>query len=138
MHPRQCTKRLSVRRVGALLLLAAIAALSLSSCSKKQEYPQIKLPPTPLLGSEENWAVVNNPLLRLREGPSIHDKALISLRGGYVVEIMKRSQTQDTVGDNTNYWYYINFRGLNGWVFGYYLTMFDSRQGAEQAAKGFK
>lgn len=138
MHPRQCTKKLSFVRVCALLLLAALTAGGLSACAKKQELRQIKLPSTPLLNGDESWAVVNSPLLRLRDGPSIQDKALITLRGGYVVEVAKRSGIQDSIGDYTDYWYYINFRGLRGWAFGHYLTMFDSRQEAEQAAKEFK
>lgn len=125
-------------RIELLLVVVAGLVFALWGCTKRQESQTIKLPPTPVIGAQQNWAIVNSPLLRLRKQPSTSSTALITLRGGYVVEIVRRSENTDTIGGNKNYWYYINYKGLRGWVFGYYLTMFDSRQMAEQAAKGFK
>jgi hypothetical protein len=113
--------------VGVVFLLAA--------CSKKQEVQTITLPPTPVLGAQQSWAVVNSQRLRLRENPTTTSPALITLWKGYVVEVVKRSPSEETIGDMTDYWYYVNYKGLRGWVYGFYLTMYDSKQGAEDAVK---
>ena len=118
-----------------LFLLAAGGWLLLAGCSARHEIQTIKLPPTPILTLPENWALVNSPQLRLREGPSISTPALITLWKGYVIEVIKRNEQPETIGDHTDYWYYINYKGLRGWVYGQYLIMYDSRQRAEQASK---
>lgn len=97
--------------------------------------PTIKLPPTPLLALQGNWGVVNTLRLRLRKGPSIHDPALITLWKGYVVQVQRRSSKEETINGLSHYWYYITYKGLPGWVYGEYLTMYDSQQRAEQASK---
>ena len=125
-------------RIVALMALLAVGAVLLSACSKKQEVQSIALPPTPVLTAQQSWAVVNSQRLRLREQPTTTSNALITLWRGYVVEVVKESQATETIGDQTDHWYYINYKGLRGWVYGYYLTMYDSRQRAEEAAKGLK
>lgn len=119
----------------SLLVLLAAAAVLLSACGKRQEPQLINLPPTPVPTTNANWAVVTSLRLRLREGPSVSSPALITLWKGYVVEVTRQSREVDTIGNLTDRWYYINYKGLRGWVFGHYITMFDSRQRAEQVAK---
>lgn len=131
-------KRSSYRRFVQLLAVLAGAVFLFAACSKKQEVQTITLPPTPVLGAQQNWAVVNSQRLRLREQPTTTSPALITLWKGYVVEVIKRSQSEETIGDMTDHWYYINYKGLRGWVYGFYLTMYDSKQGAEDAAKVIK
>jgi len=128
-------------KASSLIPLIAVLAgglLMLSSCSKKQEVRTIPLPPTPLIAVEQSWAVVNSQRLRLRESPTTNSPALITLWKGYVVQVVKRSQNQEIIGDMTDHWYYVNYKGLRGWVYGFYLTMYDSKQRAEAAAKAMK
>jgi Bacterial SH3 domain len=119
---------------GVLLL----AALTFVSCARKQQENIIELPPTPVVKAAQQWGVVTSPQLRLREAPSIDAKALITLWKGYEVEIVDRTQTEDTISGMSDYWYNINYRGLGGWVFGYYLDLYDSKQRADAAAKELK
>ena len=119
---------------GALVL----TALTLVSCARKQQENVIHLPPTPVLKAAQQWGVVTSPQLRLREAPSINAKALITLWKGYTVEIVDRTQTEDTISGMSDYWYNINYRGLRGWVFGYYLDLYDSQQQADASAKELK
>lgn len=115
-----------------LLVLAVMLPVS---CSRKQQLNTIKLPATPITSAPYQWAVVNSPQLRVRKGPSTSFEAVYTLWKGYTVQIVDRSRQPENVADTTSYWYYINYRGLEGWVYGHYLTLYDSKARAEQAAK---
>ena len=138
MRLRRYVKRSKTSRLIPLLAVLAGGLVLLSSCSKKQEVQTIPLPPTPVIAVDQNWAVVNSQRLRLRESPTTSSPALITLWKGYVVQVVKRSQNEETIGDMTDHWYYINYKGLRGWVYGFYLTKYDSKQRAEAAAKAVK
>jgi hypothetical protein len=53
------------------------------------------------------------------------------LRRGLVLEIVSKTRKQETVEGETDYWYRISFDGLQGWVFGAYLEIFDSEERAD-------
>lgn len=44
----------------------------------------------------------------------------------------------ETADDHIDYWYQINYDGLNGWVFGAYIMAFESRDIAEAEAGKLK
>jgi hypothetical protein len=87
-----------------------------------------------VLSIRSTWAVVKSPLLRVRAEPSSRSEVLSHVRTGVVVEIIARSDAEDTVENEVGYWYRINYDGLKGWVFGSYLEIFDSRAQAEKYA----
>lgn len=121
---------------GILLVFTILSALCFSCSREKQiKYPVIDLPPTPPINLETNWGVVLSSPLRLREAPSRESRALVSLWQGYVVEIFGQTAHMEKIEDRTSYWYQINYDGLQGWVFGGYLEIFDSRDDAERAAR---
>jgi len=138
MHLRAYKKRSNFKRFVSLMAVLTGVVILLSACSGKPGVRTIPLPPTPLLIVRQSWAVVNSQRLRLREKPTINSPALITLWKGYVVEVVKRSRAEETIGKITGHWYYINYKGLRGWVYGHYLTMYDSKQRAEEAAKVIK
>jgi len=117
----------------ALLLL--FAAAFFSGCSEEQAIPDIDLPPTPVLSIKSNWGVINSSHLRLREKPTTDARAITTLWRGYVLEIVSQSAEKEMVEDEVDYWYRINYDGLQGWVFGSYLDLYDSREKAELAAR---
>ncbi len=57
------------------------------------------------------------------------------IRMGVVVEIIAKSDKEETMEGESAYWYRINYSGLKGWVFGSYLEVFDSRFKAEKYAE---
>jgi len=95
---------------------------------------RLTLPTTPVLSIRSTWAVVRSPLLRVRAEPSNKSEVLSHIRTGVVMEIIARSDSEDTVENEVAYWYRINYDGLKGWVFGPYLEIFDSRSQAEAYA----
>jgi hypothetical protein len=94
----------------------------------------VVLPPTPVLSVQSTWAVVKSPLLRVRDEPSSHATLLSHIRMGAVMEVLTKSDGQDTVESETDFWYRIDYQGLKGWVFGAYIERFDSRSKADHFA----
>ncbi len=90
------------------------------------------LPPTPVLSIRSTWAVVKSPLLRVREGPSNQATVLSHIRLGAVVEVLTRGDKEETVENESAYWYRVDYQGLKGWVFGSYIELFDSRTKADK------
>ncbi len=118
-----------------LLSLGCVAALILAASCGRGRPEKLNLPPTPILTIRATWAAVKSPLLRVRAEPTNKSEVLSHIRTGVVVEVIGRSDAEDTVENDVAYWYRINYDGLKGWVFGSYLEIFDSRGQAEKYAE---
>jgi uncharacterized protein YgiM (DUF1202 family) len=126
-------KSRKARRLASALLAAILLAIPVSCRGGRPE--RIVLPSTPVLSIRSTWAVVKSPLLRVRAEPSNKSEVLSHVRIGVAVEIIARSDNEDTLENEVAYWYRINYDGLKGWVFGSYLEIFDSRSLAEKYAE---
>jgi uncharacterized protein YgiM (DUF1202 family) len=115
-----------------LLLLIPIA------CSRQGNQEKVSFPPTPVLTISSTWAVVTSPLLRVREEPTNKAQVLSRVRMKALVEVIAKSDKEETVEDETAFWYRINYQGLKGWVFGSYLQVFDSLSKARVFADTLK
>jgi len=104
----------------------------MGACTRSGTSERVTLPPTPVLSIRSTWAVVKSPLLRVREGPSNQATVLSHIRLGAVMEVMTRGDKEDTVENESAYWYRIDYQGLKGWVFGSYIELFDSRGKADK------
>ncbi|MFW5711549.1 MAG: SH3 domain-containing protein [bacterium] len=121
----------------AAFICATICTLVLlPGCRKEtaQEF-KIDLPATPVLTMRSNWAVVASSHLRLREKASIQSHAVTTLWQNNVLEIISRDEVQQEVEGKTGYWYKVAYDGLQGWVFGAYLQMYESENEARRAAQ---
>jgi hypothetical protein len=94
----------------------------------------VEFPATPVLAARSTWAMVISPLLRVREQPDSRSTVLQHIRLGVVVEVIGKSDREDEIEGLRDFWYRINYDGLKGWVFGPYLTLYDSRADAESEA----
>jgi len=94
----------------------------------------VTLPPTPVLSIRSTCAVVKSPLLRVRDGASNQATVLSHIRMGAVMEVLTRGDKEDTVENESAYWYRIDYQGLKGWVFGSYIELFDTRSKADKFA----
>jgi uncharacterized protein YgiM (DUF1202 family) len=112
------------------------AVILLPGCRREtsQEF-QIDLPATPVLTVRSNWAVVSSSHLRLREKATINSRAVTTLWQNNVLEIISRDEVQQEVEGKTGYWYKVAYDGLQGWVFGAYLHMYESESAARRAAQ---
>lgn len=126
---RRCTRASRGAAAAALLV-----CLSAASCSREARIGQVVLPTTPVLTVRSTWAVVVSPLLRVREQADTRSTVLQHIRQGVVVEVIGKSDREDEIEGQLDYWYRINYDGLKGWVFGPYLILCDSRTAAEVEA----
>ncbi len=110
----------------------------LASCGRSGSAERVSLPPTPVLSIRSTWAVVKSPLLRVREQPSSQSTVLSHIRLGAVMEVLTKSEKEDTVESESAYWYRIDYQGLKGWVFGTYVEVFDSRAKADTYSASLK
>ncbi len=123
----------------AILAFTALFLLSAPiSCRREGRQERVSFPPTPVLTIRSTWAVVKSALLRMREEPSNKSKVMSHIRMGVVVEVIAKSDNEETVENETAPWFRINYGGMKGWVFGSYLQVFDSRAKAESFAETLK
>ena len=130
--------RAGIPRKSAIFLLKVLLSIwilmlpvFLLSCGRSRATERVTLPPTPVLGIGSTWAVVKSPLLRVREEPSNKATVLSYIHLGAVVEVLTKSDKEDTVENETASWYRVDYQGLKGWVFGAYIEIFDSRSKAD-------
>jgi uncharacterized protein YgiM (DUF1202 family) len=98
----------------------------------------IVLPPAPLVSETESWAVIKAAYLRLREQPESDSRLVTTLWKGYVLEVKSRSPEKSIAENAEDYWYQVSYDGLQGWVFGTYLVISDSREEAEIEARSIR
>ena len=124
--------------VAAGILAVVLLLSAAASCSRGGSSERVTLPPTAVLSIRKTWAVVRSPLLRVRDDSTSQSTVLSHIRMGAVMEVLTRSDKEDTVENETAYWYRIDFQGLKGWVFGSYIEIFDTRAKADQFASTLK
>lgn len=121
-----------------ILLFMTIGLVLLGAWGCKGETDRsivVELPPTPVLSTRSRWAVVTSTHLRLRERPSVESRAVTTLWRNNVLEIISRNERAELIEDRSGYWFQVAYDGLQGWVFGPYLEMFDSESEARRTAQ---
>lgn len=64
---------------------------------------------------------INN--VKLREEPTTKSKLLRKLTKGLLVKVLDRSEKKHSISNMYDYWYKVKIpEGIEGWVFGFYLT----------------
>jgi uncharacterized protein YgiM (DUF1202 family) len=127
-------KNVTVCKPAFVILVLTASLTSLASCSRSAGTERVILPPTPVLSIRSTWAVVKSPLLRVRQDPSSQSTVLSHIRLGAIVEVLTKSDKEDSVENESAFWYRVDYQGLKGWVFGSYIEIFDSRSKAESFA----
>jgi uncharacterized protein YgiM (DUF1202 family) len=73
--------------------------------------------------------------LRLRAKPTTDSRAVTTLWRGNILEILSKTNQEETVENELGYWYQVTYEGLSGWVFGAYLDIYRSRKMAQEASE---
>ena len=74
----------------------------------------------------EKVGVVNVDRLRFRSDSDIHSKTLRYLDKGAIVTILEKDNMRVKIGEMEDYWYQIEYEGITGWVFGYFIDVYSS------------
>jgi len=110
--------------------------MGISACRQgEQEALQVELPSTPVLTVRTSWAVISSSHLRLRERPTVDSNAVTTLWKNNVLEIISRDESRKSVEGMSDYWYKVAYDGLQGWVFGAYLELYESESEARRMAR---
>ncbi len=125
---------MTVFKPAFIILVLALSLASVVSCSRSRGTERVILPPTPVLSIRSTWAVVKSPLLRVRQDPSNQSTVLSHIRLGAIVEVLTKSDKEESLENESDFWYRVDYQGLKGWVFGTYIEIFDSRTKAEKFA----
>jgi SH3-like domain-containing protein len=116
------------------LIFNLIFVCMIYSCTQEKIADKILLPPTPIIFSQSNWGLVTARYLRIRERPSEESEMLGPIRQKDVFKIISKTGEPDTVEEQLDYWYQIDYQGLRGWVFGAYIEILNSKEAALERA----
>ena len=128
-------------KVRLIFFFIAIVLLPLSSC-KKDINGNIENNKNNILKAEElkknkGYGVVNVNNLHFRSGDDLNSKTLRFLNKGTIVSIIKKNDTRVKIGEMEDYWYQIEYEGITGWVFGYFIDIYSSFNNAKIMAKQY-
>lgn len=122
-----------------LSLLSIMLVIGLVGCSdKSEESGELALPETAVLDVESSWAVITSSHLRLREQPDVEARIVTTLWRGYVLEVLAKQNESAVLEGETDFWYHVRYDGLQGWVFGAYLSLHTSRNAALAAGENLR
>lgn len=124
------------------IIIYSIILLIVFSCKKSNENTDVNLLKEGILKAEdikktEKIGVVNVDNLRFRADNDIHSKTLRFLNKGAIVLILKKDNTRVKVGEMEDYWYQIEYEGITGWVFGYFIDVYSSYESAKIGVKKY-
>lgn len=114
-------------------VLYILCLFILFSCAKKENEIisyEIILPQTNTPLDMNQWGVTKFGLLKLRLEPKEDAEIINHLPLGALLEIIKKDKDLKTFDNMPNYWYYIDFKGETGWIFGYYLDIYNTEEEA--------
>ena len=128
--------RMTEKSTRLIFVLIISFILALTGCNGEEEKEPLDIPlhSTPSISMETSWGLISSSHLRLRTDPSLEAEPVSTLWRGYILEILSQTPFSEEVEGMTDFWYRISYDGLQGWVFGGYLEIFNSRDDAERAS----
>lgn len=118
-----------------MALLFLILLITGTGCQKKENSLDIELPTTNILAVKSTWGVITSTYLRVRDEPTVSSSAVTLLGRGDILEIISQDSHKQEVEGIMDYWYEILYDGIQGWVFGHYIQLFENRHDALDAAR---
>jgi hypothetical protein len=81
--------------------------------------------------------VVNVDRLRFRADNDLHAKTLRYLDKGTIVSVISKDEIPVKIGEMEDYWFQIEYDGIKGWVFGYFLDLYQTYDDALAGSKKY-
>ena len=113
-----------------VLLLVIVIIVGCSKKSSDSLSFQITLPQTNSPQNLNQWGVTKFGPLKLREEPKDDSTIINHLPLGAVFEVIKEENSLKTFENIYDYWYFIDYKGEKGWIFGYYLDIYNKEDEA--------
>ena len=83
----------------------------------------------------KGFGVVTVNSLRFRTDNDLHSKILRHLDKGVIVTVLNKDYNRVKIGEMEDYWCQIEYNGITGWVFGYFLDIYSSYENAQIGLK---
>lgn len=121
-----------LKKIIASFLFYTFFFLFSQSCENRKEVYSPELPATPILSSQQQWAVIKTNYARLFSSKSEEASVIASLRQGDVISVELIE-----VGDNEEYWYFTKSDHDQGWLEAGCIDLYDSKNQALLASESF-
>lgn len=108
------------------LMFIIVFSFLLTGCQEKNSTLILKLPDTHLSSDFNLWGVTKFGGLKLRQDPREDSEIINHLPYGALAEILVKQEQVSEFENIRDYWYYIDFKGQKGWIFGYYLFLYNT------------
>lgn len=120
-----------------ILFLFFLSSFLLFSCKKKSVDIGKESNIESSLKEKYYYGVVTEDRLRLRLLNDLRAKTLRYLNKGDIVLILGKDENVSKIGELEGYWYHVEYRGIRGWVFGYYLEIYPTFEEAKNSSKRY-
>ncbi len=117
--------------VAVLLIGAAL----LSACGASSSGDDLEMPATPVLSARESFAVIEQAYSPLHQEAESSSSILAQMRRGSVVEIVGRTASREQLDGRLERWYRVRYVDSEGWTFGGWIAVFETRGRAENYAR---
>lgn|GEM_PF-1057381 len=130
---------IKIKRVNSFLIIFLLLIIILCCQKNKNNETDVALQKDTNLKAEELkranfYGVVRVDRLRFRSDNDLSSKTLRYLDKGTIVSVIKKDKKRVRIGQNEDYWYNIEYDGIKGWVFGYFLDTYSSYEDAKKQA----
>ncbi len=99
---------------------------------KKNDQWMIDLPETKKVTGLNQWAFVAGKNSKLMSEPGMNADVINYLNIGSMLEIIKKDDKLSSLNNENDYWYYVDYEGENGWIFGTYINIYNTYEEAEK------
>lgn len=119
-----------MKRIYLLVIIILLLSCSNGKKSNENYNNYIELFDTFSPKEMNHWVITKFDSLKLRETPEEESMIVNHLPIGSVLEVIKKENNLKEFMNIKDYWYFVNYKGEKGWIFGYYLEIFNSYEEA--------
>jgi len=120
--------------VSPFVVLFLVSAL-LSACGVSDSDDGLEIPATPVISVRESYAVIEQAYSPLHQDAESGSSILAQMRRGSVVEIVGRTANREQLDGRLERWYRVRYVDSEGWTFGGWIAVFETRGRAENYAR---
>ncbi len=118
----------------ALVVLFVVSAL-LGACAVSDSDNGLEIPATPVISVRASYAVIEQAYSPLHQDAESGSSILAQMRRGSVVEIVGRTANREQLDGRLERWYRVRYVESEGWTFGGWIAVFETRGRAENYAR---
>ena len=116
-----------------IILFILIMLFPSCKCKKiKGDNWTIELPETKNPVNMNQWAVTKYSYIRLREKAVPESKIINYIPHGKILSVIKKENKIRSFNNKKDYWYFVDYDGEKGWLFGSFIEIYNNYDMAEK------